>query len=197
MSLLTSALLSSVVLAPTQTKTFNIVGERLQYRNLATVESVTDFETFTGRTSKVSGTITFDRAKKTGSGTIEVDVASINTGIDTRDEHMRSSDWLSADKYPTIKFVATKVQHRSGDAYTVTGNLTLRGVTKAVTAPTTVKFRPAGADTKAAGFDGDVLQVTTNFRIKLSDYGVKIPARAAATVSNEVAISVKAYALAK
>ena len=192
--------LASLALAATSmasSKVFTIVGQQLEYRNLATVESNTEFETFTGRTSKVSGSITFDPQKKTGTGVVEVDVASLDTAIPTRNEHLRSAMWLDAAKYPTTKFVATKVRAGRGDNYTVTGNFTLKGVTKTITANARVKYRAAGDATKAVGFDGDVLQVATSFKIKLSDYGVTIPAPAKGKVSDEVVIALSSYAVAK
>ncbi len=178
-------------------KTFTVVGDRLEYRNLATVESNTEFETFTGRTTKVSGSLNFDPAKRTGNGKIVVDVASLDTAIPARNEHMRGAQWLDASKYPTITFVATKVKSQRNDAYQVTGSFTMKGITKTITANAKVKYRAASEATKAAGFDGDVVQVSTTFKIKLSDYGVVIPSQAAGKVSNEVAISLSAYAVAK
>ena len=183
--------------AAAQAKTFTVVGDKLQYRNLATVENVTDFETFTGRTTNIAGTITFDLAKKTGSGKIVVDVASIDTGIAARDAHLRSATWLDVEKFPTMTFETTSVRHKGGDTYTVTGKLTIHGVTKSLKTDTTVKFRARGAETKAAGFDGDVVLVTTNFKVKLSDYGIKIATPAVGKVANEVSVSLKAYAVAK
>lgn len=183
--------------AGAQTKTFTVVGDKLQYRNLATVENVTDFETFTGRTTNVAGTITFDPAKKTGSGKIIVDVASIDTGIAARDAHLRSATWLDAEKFPTMTFETTNVRHKNGDNYTVTGKLTIHGVTKSIQTNATVKFRAQGAETKSVGFDGDVVLIATNFKVKLSDYGIKIATPAVGKVANEVSVSLKAYAVAK
>jgi polyisoprenoid-binding protein YceI len=180
-----------------QAKRFDIVGERLEYRNLATVESITEFETFTGRTSKVTGSLTFDPKKKTGTGSIAVDVASIDTGIPLRNEHMREAGWLDAAKYPNITFTANRVQYLGGDQYRVTGTFTMKGVSKPLTTTATVRYRAAGEATKAAGFDGDVVQVTTKFKIKLSDFNVIIPAPAKGKVANEVLITLSAYGVAK
>ncbi|HMS56682.1 MAG TPA: YceI family protein, partial [Fimbriimonadaceae bacterium] len=128
-TLSTLALVLAASLSMAQPRTFKVVTDKLEYRNLATVESVTDFETFTGRTPKVTGTLNFDLAKKTGTGNIVVDVASIDTGIALRNDHMRGGQWLDAEKHPTIKFQTTRVAHVSGDKYRVTGQFTMRGVT--------------------------------------------------------------------
>lgn len=175
-----------------QSKKFQ-VGTGNPTQQLGTVESQSDFETFTGRTDKVTGTIMFDPVKKTGSGKIMVDVASISTGLDLRDEHMRSEGWLNAEKHANITFETTSVKFLKGDTYQVTGKFTMKGVTKTITTTATVKYAKESEKTKAARFKGDVLQVRTSFTVKLSDYGVKIPAQAAGKVSNTVTISVSAY----
>lgn len=170
------------------------VGAGPPSQQIATVESVTDFETFTGTTHKVSGTVKFDKTKGTMSGKIIVDVASIKTGIDLRNEHMRGPMWLNAEKYKNITFEATKSKHIKGNEYDVTGKFTMHGVTKTITVRTTIRDRNASEASKQAGFKGDVLQLKVKFKIKLSDYGVMIPKMAAAKVNNEVTISVTTYA---
>ena len=191
------AIASVAAFSGAQAKTFTIVGDKLAYRNVATVESVSDYETFTGRTNGVSGWIKLDPKSHTGVGQVEVDVKSIDTGIPLRNEHMQSEGWLNAAKYPTMTFVASKVTHTTGDSYKVTGKLTLHGVTKTVTANAKVAYRAADAETKAKGFEGDVVKLSTKFAIKLSDFGVVIPDMAKGKVSNEVTLSLNAFALAK
>lgn len=169
------------------------VGAGRQTQQIATVESVTDFETFTGRTDKVTGSMIFDPAKKTGSGKITVDVASIDTGIDLRDEHMRGEMWLNTAKFASIIFETTGVRHISGDLYAVSGKFTMKGVTKTITTRATVKHLKQSEATQKAGFKGDVLQVKTSFNVKLGDFGVKIPAPAQGKVNENVTISVVLY----
>lgn len=62
----------------------------------------------------------------------QVEVASINTRDANRDGHLRSPDFFDAEKYPVITFKSTKVEHVEGDEYKVTGDLTIRDVTKPV-----------------------------------------------------------------
>lgn len=178
-------------------KVFTVVGERLEYRNLATVESETEYEAFTGKTTKVSGALRFDPAKKVGSGTLIIDVASVGTGIPTRDEHMRSGQWMDAEKFPTIKFETKSVKNTGGDNYDVVGMLTMHGVTKEVKMRATVRYRAMSDLNKQNGFDGDVLQVKGKFEVNLSDFGIKIPAPAANKVANTVTLGISAYAVAK
>jgi polyisoprenoid-binding protein YceI len=68
-------------------------------------------------------------------GTIQA--ASIDTGIEKRDGHLKSADFFDAEKFPTITFTSKKVE-KKGDKYAVTGDLTMRGVTKEVTLNTEV-----------------------------------------------------------
>jgi polyisoprenoid-binding protein YceI len=79
-----------------------------------------------GEFSKISGTVTAD------SVTAEIDVNSINTRDPDRDKHLKSADFLDAATYPTIKFQSTKIETDGPEAYKVTGDLTIRGVTREV-----------------------------------------------------------------
>lgn len=60
-----------------------------------------------------------------------IKVASINTGSEDRDNHLRSADFFDAESYPEIKFVANNIT-KKGDEYEIAGDLTIKDVTKAV-----------------------------------------------------------------
>ena len=62
-----------------------------------------------------------------------VDVNSINTDNTNRDGHLKSDDFFNAEKYPNMTFVSTSFKKKSGSAYELTGDLTIRDVTKKVT----------------------------------------------------------------
>jgi polyisoprenoid-binding protein YceI len=64
---------------------------------------------------------------------LKADVASINTEIDMRDNDLKSSGWFDAATYPFITFKSTSIKIDGKDKYKLTGNLTMHGVTKAVT----------------------------------------------------------------
>jgi polyisoprenoid-binding protein YceI len=68
----------------------------------------------------------------TGSGTVTVQAASITTGSEQRDGHLKSADFLDVEKYPEIVFKLKSVAP-SGDQYNVTGDLTIKGVTNEIT----------------------------------------------------------------
>lgn len=83
---------------------------------------------------------------------VSIETASINTGIDTRDKHLRSSDFLDVEKFPLMTFVSTKVEPAE-NTYKVTGNLTIKGVTKQVVllvdGPNSLKGNPRTATATA------------------------------------------------
>lgn len=62
-----------------------------------------------------------------------LDVSTLHTGDDQRDGHLKSADFLDAEKYPTITFRSTSVKAKGTDEYAVTGDLTIHGVTRPVT----------------------------------------------------------------
>lgn len=64
---------------------------------------------------------------------VTVDVASINTGVDRRDNHLRSADFFDVEKYPTMTFESQSIEKIGEDKYELTGDLTLHGITKPVT----------------------------------------------------------------
>ena len=92
-----------------------------------------------GKFLDFSGTIQIDRAKPESS-TVELTIqaASINTNEPKRDEHLKSPDFFDAAKYPTIAFKSTSVKAAGNNVYQVTGDFTLRGVTKTITLPVTL-----------------------------------------------------------
>lgn len=89
--------------------------------------------TVRGDFRKVTGIANVDEKDVTKS-TIEatIDVASIHTGIEKRDEHLRSPDFFDAAKYPTMTFKSKKIEKMGEEKLKVTGDLTLHGTTKEV-----------------------------------------------------------------
>lgn len=108
-----------------------------------------------GQFGVVSGTIDFDPDNpSTASVDASIDVASINTGVEDRDNHLRSADFFEVEKYPSITFKSTKVEPTSDNSAKVTGDLSIRDVTKSIVLD--VDFLGQGAspfgDTRA-GFE--------------------------------------------
>ena len=91
------------------------------------------FTTVKGRFATVAGTIVTDDANPAGaSARAEIDAASIDTREPQRDAHLRSPDFLDVEQHPTITFASTYVAPRGQGRYVVTGDLTIRGVTREV-----------------------------------------------------------------
>ena len=108
--------------------------------------------------------ITFDPAAwDKSSVTLVIDAGSINTRVTARDNHLRSKDFFAVDSFPQITFVSAIV-NKVGDArLNITGDLTIRGVTKRVTIPGTMVFWDEQARTG---------RMKGQFTIVRSDYGV-------------------------
>jgi len=106
----------------------------------------------TGKIALKEGTITMDGAKLTG-GKFVADLTSI-TNTDLTDKeynakligHLKSDDFFSVEKHPNATFVVTKATPKSTGVYEVTGDLTIKGITKPVTFPVTVKTTANGAE---------------------------------------------------
>jgi len=157
-------------------KTFNF--EDKYSRNQVSFFSTTPLEDITGISNAVKGKVTFNVADvKSLKGSISIPVASIKTGIDLRDEHLRSDNWLDAETYPEITFMIKKVGDIKVTADSkleakVTGDFTAHGVTKEVVANVTITYLDESEQTKQRA-PGDLLGVQATFNIVLSDYDVE------------------------
>jgi polyisoprenoid-binding protein YceI len=102
-----------------------------------------------------TGVIEFDAAKpEAGSVELRIPAKSVNTGEERRDAHLRSADFLDADRYPEIVFQSTKVTPKGKDRFAVDGDLEIRGTTKPVSVD--VELIGIAADPRAGqrvGFD--------------------------------------------
>ncbi|MBC8019016.1 MAG: polyisoprenoid-binding protein [Verrucomicrobia bacterium] len=82
---------------------------------------------------KISGTLNLDDKDVTKSKVdVVIDIASVNTNIKKRDDHLRSADFFDAAKFPSMTFTSTKVEKNGTDKLKVTGSLTIKGVTRPV-----------------------------------------------------------------
>jgi len=155
--------------------------------------STTPLEDVTGISKEVNGTVTFNVTDlKTLKGKISISTASIKTGIDLRDEHLRSANWLDADAYPEISFVIKSISdirqiEASKLQANVTGDFTAHGVTKEVVADVTMMYLDESEKTKAKA-PGDLLGVEAKFNIKLSDFNVSNMALGV-RVSEDIAVT--------
>ena len=89
--------------------------------------------TVRGRFTTFSGTVDADEQNPASSQVnVQIDVASINTGDERRDGHLRSPDFFDAENYPYVTFKSTKVERQDGTNFRLYGDLTIRDVTHPV-----------------------------------------------------------------
>ncbi len=112
-----------------------------------------------GAFNEVSGSATIDGANPSASSLeVTIQAASVDTRDANRDGHLRSGDFFDAETYPTITFKATGFAITDDETVEVTGDLTIKGVTRPVTVPFT--FGGAAVDpfgNSRIGFEGDVV----------------------------------------
>jgi polyisoprenoid-binding protein YceI len=87
-----------------------------------------------GKFTGLAGVLNLDEADLTKSSIeASIPINTITTGEDQRDGHLKSADFFDVEKFPAMTFKSSKVTPASGGEFTVTGDLTLHGVSKAVT----------------------------------------------------------------
>jgi len=98
--------------------------------------------TFKGHFRSLEGTVHLDEANPANSSVAaSVDVASVDTQTPDRDAHLRSDDFFNAERYPKMTFRSTRVEQVDGTNWKVTGELTVRDVTKEVVLDTEYEGR--------------------------------------------------------
>lgn len=157
-------------------QTFNF--EDQTGKNQASFYSSMPLEDVTGTGNAVTGNVTFDVSNftKTLKGKISIRVSSINTGIELRNHHLQSANWLDASKYPDITFEIVSVSDMKQVSdnkleFKVKGNYSMHGVTKEITAVADATYLDESEQT-AKRAPGDLLGVRAKFSINLSDYDV-------------------------
>ncbi len=134
------------------------IGFRVTHMGLAEVPGA--FRDF-------SGSINYDgKDVSKSSVNFTAKVTSVDTGVAPRDTHLRTADFFEVEKYPDMTFKSTKVE-KKGDKWEVTGDFTLKGVTKQITIPFTVNgmMKDAKGNVK--------MGISAQTMINRQDYGVK------------------------
>ncbi|HAK88061.1 MAG: hypothetical protein A2077_00440 [Nitrospirae bacterium GWC2_46_6] len=121
-----------------------------------------------GQFGKLTGTINFDPSDIAASSVeLTIDVSSITTGIQKRDDHLRSPDFLDAEKFPSIVFKSVKAESMGGNKGRVTGGLSVHGITKQVSLD--VEF----SGPVKAPFGGEIcMGFSTETVINREDFGI-------------------------
>ena len=145
------------------------------------------FSTMHGRFNSTSGTISMDQKANSGSVDVKIVAASIDTGFQKRDDHLRSPDFLNVKEFPEVTYKSTKVTFQGATNATVEGNLTIAGVSKPVALQVTnIKCGPHPMNKKEmCGFNGTA-------KIKRSDWGIKFGLPA---IGDDMAIDIEVEAI--
>jgi polyisoprenoid-binding protein YceI len=147
------------------------------------------FSTFQGKIPAQSGTIMLDPAQKTGNVEVSFDVKGLVTGVPKFDEHLRSKDFFDVGQHPTATFKSSKITFEGGMPTAVSGDLTIKGITKPVTLQVTsfkcgmhpmMKVAACGANATA--------------KVKRSEFGLSY---ALPAVADEIVLSIEVEAAKK
>jgi len=162
-------------------KSHSFIGFKVKHQGLIEVPGF--FRDF-------SGGVNFD-AKDISKSTVEftAKATSVDTGVEPRDKHLRSKDFFEVETHPDITFKSTKVEQK-GKVWMLTGDFTMKGVTKSITFP----FQIAGwlaPDERSGGKMG----ITAESSINRRDFGVNYGTNA--SLSDEVKIVLQIEAVKK
>ncbi|MGD0671959.1 MAG: YceI family protein [Candidatus Binatus sp.] len=141
-----------------------------------------------GQFQKTTGTITAN-GNDPASAKIDVtiDASSVDTRVERRDAHLKSPDFLDVAKFPTITFKSTKVEAAGPNKWTMTGDLTIHGVTR----PVVLDVEGSGAPIQVMGHTRAGASATA--KIKRSDFGLtwnKALETGGVLVGDDIAISI-------
>jgi polyisoprenoid-binding protein YceI len=121
-----------------------------------------------GRFSDFEGTVQFDEANPENSSVdFTIQATSIDTNEPDRDKHLRSEDFFAVEQFKTITFKSRRVKQISAETFEVTGDLTMRGVSKEVTLPVTHLGKAKDP------WGNDRLGFETEITLNRKDYGLK------------------------
>ncbi|MBI2814548.1 MAG: YceI family protein [Opitutae bacterium] len=140
---------------------------------------------FSSNFTKVSGTVTFDAAAPEKSSVeATVEIASINTANEKRNAHVLSGDFFDVTKFPSANFKSKSWKKTGADTFDVTGDLTIKDVTKEVVLHATLLG-------SGPGMDGSMVtgwEATT--KINKSDFGLAGPAMLSKALGDEVSLTI-------
>ncbi len=126
--------------------------------------------TVKGRFANLTGTIIANEENPSASSVeVEIEAASIDTGVEQRDEHLRSGDFLDVETHPTITFRSKRLEGaygEVGDEFRLVGDLTIRGTTREITLD--VSFEGRGKDP----WGGERASFSAKGKIDRRDFGL-------------------------
>jgi polyisoprenoid-binding protein YceI len=123
--------------------------------------------TVRGQFSGVSGTVELDEADLTASKvTVRIEAGTVDSRAEQRDAHLRSADFFDVENFPHITFESRSVEYLGGKSFEVTGDLTIRGVTREVVL--TAQEEGRGTDP----WGGERVAYTASGRVDRRDFGL-------------------------
>ena len=151
-------------------------------QNLCQFVSSAPLEEFEGTADGIEGSFVLDPQNLEATrGRIRVAVASMRTGIARRDEHLRSPEWLDAERYPYIEFdlqglrqvrITERTAGRVVLQAVAVGDFSLHGVRKPMELPIVMTYVPESEQTRQRA-PGDLVQVQSEFTISLRDFDIR------------------------
>jgi polyisoprenoid-binding protein YceI len=146
-----------------------------------------------GSANGITGTVNFDPQNPASTtGKIAVATTSMHVPNPMMKEHLHSGQWMDVAKFPEITFEAKQLKNvkTSGDNTTadVVGTLTIKGVSKEITAPVRIAYLKDKLGQRVPNLKGDLLVLRSTFTIKRTDFGIN-PGAPQDKVSDEIELS--------
>jgi polyisoprenoid-binding protein YceI len=137
-----------------------------------------------GSFQKFAGEINFAGAPERSRVNITIEADSITTDDEGLTKHLKTADFFDVAQYPQVTFVSTEIKPggEKGATHTVTGNLTMHGVTKAVTFPATIAVTP------------DVATVDSSFSVNRKDFGINYAGARDNLIRDDVVLTLRVRA---
>jgi polyisoprenoid-binding protein YceI len=188
-TLLSLTALTSVALAAPQTFDF----KDPKGVNNAVFKLDAPLEAIQGSANGIAGSVTFDPANPSATkGKITIAADSLNVPNPMMKEHMHGAQWLDVAKNPEISFESKELKDvkTSGDATTanIVGTLTIKGVSKEITAPVKLTFLKDKLSQRVPNLKGDLLVIRSTFTVKRSDFEIN-PSAPKDKVADEIEIT--------
>jgi polyisoprenoid-binding protein YceI len=137
-----------------------------------------------GSFQKFNGEINYSGQPETSHVNVTIDTSSLNADDPKLTEHLKTADFFDVAKYPTAAFVSTAIKPGGdkGASHTITGNLTMHGVTKSVTFPATIAAT------------ADAVNVDANFSINRKDFNINYAGPTNNLIRDDVVLTLKIHA---
>ena len=145
------------------------------------------YSTQLSKFDRTTGTVVLDKAARTGSVSVVIDMKSVNTGFPVFNEHIQGADFLDTANHPTATFKSTRVVFNGDKPSSIEGDLTIRGVTRPVTLTVTSFLAMPHPMLKK-----DAIGANAFTTIKRSDFGA---GKFAPNVGDEVRIDIAIEAI--